>query len=89
MLNKTSIRNLTILLGGTLTVLAVATISPALPEMSLFFQDLPNAEFLVRMVLTIPGLSIRKKDSRGLDQFSGGGMRQVAVAKNVYGLDGE
>ena len=58
MLNKISIRNLTILLGGTLTVLAVATISPALPEMSLFFEDLPNAEFLVTLVLTIPGLSI-------------------------------
>ena len=58
MLNKTSIRNLTILLGGTLTVLAVATISPALPEMSRFFKDVPNADFLVRLVLTIPGLSI-------------------------------
>jgi len=58
MVNKISIRNLTILLGGTLTVLAVATISPALPEMSLFFKAVPNADFLVRLVLTIPGLSI-------------------------------
>ena len=58
MLNKISIRNLTVLLGGTLTVLAVATISPALPEMGLFFKDVPNADFLVRLVLTIPGLSI-------------------------------
>ena len=58
MLNKTSIRNLTILLGGTLTVMAVATISPALPEMSRFFKDVPNADILVRLVLTIPGLSM-------------------------------
>ena len=45
-------------MGSTLTVLAAATISPALPEMSLAFQDVPNADFLVRLVLTIPGLSI-------------------------------
>jgi len=58
MLNRTIIRNWTILLGSTMTVLAAATISPALPEMSLAFQDVPNADFLVRLVLTIPGLSI-------------------------------
>ncbi len=58
MLNRTIIRNWTILLGSTMTVLAAATISPALPEMVLAFQDVPNADFLVRLVLTIPGLSI-------------------------------
>lgn len=41
-----------------MTVMAGATIAPALPEMSLVFQDVPNADFLVRLVLTIPGLSI-------------------------------
>ncbi len=58
MLNKIPIRNLTILLGSTMTVMAGATIAPALPEMSLFFQDVPNADFLVRLLLTIPALLI-------------------------------
>ncbi|MDK1030278.1 MAG: MFS transporter [Anaerolineae bacterium] len=58
MLKRTTIRNWTILLGSTMTVLAAATIAPALPEMSRFFKDAPNADFLVRLVLTIPGLTI-------------------------------
>jgi len=58
MLNKTSIRNLTLLLGSTMTVMAGATIAPALPEMTLVFQDVPNADFLVKLVLTIPALLI-------------------------------
>ena len=50
MLNKKSIRNLTILLGSTLPVMVAATISPALPKMSLYFNNVPNAEFLVKLV---------------------------------------
>ncbi len=46
--NKTTIRNWTILLGSTMTVLAGATIAPALPEMSLACQDLSKADFLRR-----------------------------------------
>ena len=55
---KTSIRNWTILLGSSLTVMAGTTIAPSLPEMSAVFQDLPNAQFLVQLVLTIPALLI-------------------------------
>ncbi|MDK1081955.1 MAG: MFS transporter, partial [Anaerolineae bacterium] len=58
MLKRTTIRNWTILLGSTMTVLAASTIAPALPEMSRFFKDAPNSDFLVRLVLTIPGLTI-------------------------------
>lgn len=58
MLNKISIRNLIILLGSTMTVMAGATIAPALPGMTRVFQDVPNADFLVRLVLTIPALLI-------------------------------
>lgn len=39
-----------------MTVIAGATISPALPVMGLAFQDIPNADFLVRLLLTVPAL---------------------------------
>lgn len=58
MMNKTNLRNLTILLGSTTTVLAATIIAPALPEMASVFQEVPNAEFLVRLTLTMPTLFI-------------------------------
>ena len=41
-----------------MTVMAGATIAPSLPEMTKAFSDNPNAEVLVKLVLTIPGLFI-------------------------------
>ncbi|MBV7338178.1 MFS transporter [Chloroflexi bacterium TSY] len=58
MTNFANMRNLTILLGSTTTVLAATIISPALPEMTQVFQDVPNADFLVRLTLTMPALFI-------------------------------
>jgi MFS family permease len=57
-INKTNPRNLTILLGSTTIVLAVIVIAPALPQMAEVFKDVPNADFLVRLTLTMPALSI-------------------------------
>ena len=57
-MNRTRVRNLTILLGSTMTVMAGATIAPALPEMYLVFLDVPNAAFLVKLVPTMPALLI-------------------------------
>ena len=57
-LNKTNIRTLTILLGSSATVLAGAALAPALPEMVLAFQDVANADFLVRLTLTMPALFV-------------------------------
>jgi MFS family permease len=57
-INRTSIRNLTLLLGNTATVLAGAILAPALPGMAETFQDVPNAELLVRLALTMPALFI-------------------------------
>jgi MFS family permease len=56
--NRTMLRNITILLGGTCSVLAAVMISPALPGMAQAFADVPNADFLVRMVLTMPALFV-------------------------------
>jgi MFS family permease len=58
MISRTTLRNLTILLGSTTTVLAATIISPALPGMAEAFDNVPNAEFLVRLTLTMPALFI-------------------------------
>ena len=47
-----------LLLVSSLTIMSVITISPALPQMALAFADVENAEFLVKLVLTIPALFI-------------------------------
>lgn len=56
--NKTIIRNLTILLGSALSVLTVTILAPALPRMLAAFNDVPNSELLVRLVLTTPALFV-------------------------------
>jgi MFS family permease len=41
-----------------MTVLAATILAPALPAMTKAFDDVPNAEFLVRLTLTLPALFI-------------------------------
>lgn len=48
----------TLLFISSLTVMAGATIAPSLPAMNLFFKDQGGADFLVKLVLTIPALFI-------------------------------
>lgn len=43
---------------ATLTVMAGATIAPGLPGLLEHFADQPNADFLTRFILTVPGLAI-------------------------------
>ncbi len=52
------LRRASLLLGSTLTVMAGAIISPALPEISRAFSHLPDAELLSKLVLTLPALFI-------------------------------
>jgi MFS family permease len=49
---------LTLMMISTLTVMAGATISPSLPTMREHFATLPNADYLVRLALTLPALFI-------------------------------
>jgi len=49
---------LTLLLASTLTVMAGATLAPALPAMGTYFAEVDNAAFWVRLLLTAPALSI-------------------------------
>lgn len=55
---RTRMRNLTLLLASTLTVMAGATIAPSLPEMERAFASEPNVALLVKFVVTVPGLFI-------------------------------
>lgn len=49
---------ITLLVAGTLTVMAGATIAPGLPAMQAAYAAEENADFLVRLVLTLPALFI-------------------------------
>lgn len=55
---KSFITPILLLVAGSMTVMSSAAISPSLPEMSVVFQDEQDAEFLVKLVLTLPTLSI-------------------------------
>jgi MFS family permease len=47
-----------LLITGSLVVLGGAAMAPALPAIQAHFSDLPNVQFLVRFVLTLPALVI-------------------------------
>lgn len=52
------IAKLTLLLVSSLTIMSIITISPALPMISDAFKEVPNSQFWVKLVLTIPALMI-------------------------------
>ena len=58
MKNKNWKLKLTLLLVSSLTIMSIITISPALPQMAAQFSDVEHADFLVKLVLTIPALMI-------------------------------
>ncbi len=87
--NRFQFRNGTLLLGSAMTVLAGATIAPALPEMSRAFQDIPNADFLVRLLLTVPALfSAIGAPFSGLLLDRWGRKPVLIVAVTLYALAG-
>ena len=55
---NSSLTKVTLLLVSTLTVMSGATISPSLPAMQAHFSEIANADFWVRLVLTVPALFI-------------------------------
>jgi MFS family permease len=50
------IRLITLLVLSSMTVMAGATIAPALPKIRVFFQMAPEVDFWVKLLLTIPAL---------------------------------
>lgn len=88
-MSRSLLTKITILSASTLTVMAAATIAPSLPAMQLIFADLPNAAFLVRLVLTLPALFIAISSPFAgaiIDRFGRKGLLAIAVL--LYGLSG-
>jgi MFS family permease len=86
---RISLRNAFILLGSMMSVMAGATISPALPEMAAYFEGQPNSEFLVKIMLTVPSLFIAifsPLAGFGLDRWGRKAMLLPAIA--LYGIAG-
>lgn len=79
----------TLLLVSTLTVMAGATIAPSLPAMRSHFAEVPNADYWVRLVLTVPALFIALGAPIAgtiIDRF--GRKRWLALSVFAYGLAG-
>jgi MFS family permease len=55
---KSPLVKLTLLLASSMTVMAGATIAPSLPAMRDHFIDVPQVDYWVRLVLTMPALCI-------------------------------
>ncbi|MFP4438437.1 MAG: MFS transporter [Chloroflexaceae bacterium] len=79
----------TLLATSMLTVMAGATIAPALPTMQAVFADVDNVAFWVRLVLTLPALFIViGAPITGYIVDTLGRKRLLVVAAVVYGLAG-
>lgn len=79
----------TLLVTSMLTVMAGATIAPALPAMEDHFIAIPNAAILVRLVLTIPALAVAigaPLIGAAVDRF---GRKRILIASALlYALGG-
>jgi MFS family permease len=79
----------TLLLVSSLTIMSIITISPALPQMMRAFQDVENAEFLVKLILTIPALLIAIVSpitGRLIDKH--GRLRILWISLGLYAISG-
>ena len=87
--NQRSMMKLTLLLVSSLTIMSVITISPALPQMAEEFTEVPRAEFLVKLVLTLPALLIAIISpiaGRLIDRY--GRLRLLWMALGLYAISG-
>lgn len=57
-ITKSNFRNFFILLGSTLSVLQGSVITPALPKISEHFYQTANIEFLTKLIIALPPLTI-------------------------------
>ena len=79
----------TLLIAASLTVMAGATIAPGLPGMRAHFAGVPNADLLVRLVLTIPAIVIAlAAPFAGLVIERIGRLRMLTVGALLYALAG-
>ncbi len=86
---KSPLVKLTLLLASSMTVMAGATIAPSLPAMRDHFAEVPNVEYWVRLVLTVPALFIALGApfvGMIIDRF--GRKRLLAIAVLMVGVAG-
>lgn len=86
---KATLREVFLLLTSTLVILSPIVVSPALPDMGEFFSSIPNAETLVKLVITIPALSIAiAAPFVGLVIDKWGRRKLLIGATALYGVSG-
>ena len=79
----------TLLLGSTMTVMAGATISPALPQIDAVFQATPHAKLMVKLLLSVHALFIAiSAPFIGLLMDRYGRKPVLIVSVTLYGLAG-
>lgn len=79
----------TLLLVSSLTIMSIVTISPSLPEMNEVFSGINNADFLVKLSLTIPAFWIAVSAVISgilIDRF--GRLRFLWTAMVIYAVAG-
>jgi len=87
--NKKWKLKLALLLVSSLTIMSIITISPALPQMAMVFSDVENAEFLVKLVLTLPALMIAifsPITGRLIDRY--GRLKMLWLSLVLYAISG-
>jgi len=78
-----------LLVASSLTILAGALVSPALPSMRHEFADVANVDLLLMLVLTVPGLSIAiAAPMAGLAADKMGRLPVLLVGLALYGVSG-
>ncbi|HEY9658136.1 MAG TPA: MFS transporter [Allocoleopsis sp.] len=87
--NNSPLVKATLLLSSSLTVMAGATIAPSLPAMRDYFAATANADYWVRLILTVPALFIAIGApfvGTAIDRF--GRKPLLAFAVLLYGIAG-
>jgi len=86
---KTIIRNAVILFGSTLSVMAGAIVTPALPYITQNFSNIDNIEFLTKLILSLPPLFIAIFSPISGYLFEKFGRKSILVfASILYGIAG-
>ncbi|WP_299453911.1 MFS transporter [uncultured Microscilla sp.] len=89
LLKNKNIVKLVLLLASSLTVMSGATIAPSLPKMSEVFANTPHADFLSKLVLTLPALMIALVSPLVgiiIDKF--GRLQLLFISLIIYALGG-
>lgn len=82
-------RNIVLLLTSSLTIMSAATIAPSLPQMAEVFARVPRAEFLSKLLLTLPTLFIAlAAPFAGSFADRNGRIKILLAAMVVYALAG-